>query len=341
MPLLPNGPPVPSPVQFRVSGPNPPVLRARADEVRVDGPQRPGHPLVHPPEDLQAADGRERAAVRVRQMADQQQLRQGQRPATVALKPGIHLEPHRAARRGQRHERAAVFGGHDGNGQGGTVAFFGVGGCGETGAELQVLVQQFLRVPGGHDRFLEGQLVLVDLHQLARGIRGDAQPSHRGHPLADRFHVRLVVSDQARQPGAAFPEPGVGAGVVLDQEAQRPASGMAGPDLPDLVQAAGGFVDLPVQVATEPVELTRPAGIPHEQGRGVKRPLRGADHGHLPGGVGQDLGLPGRGTPSLGQASPAWGLGWRSQPGTPLKCAPSRSVAARPVPPTGRSGRQA
>jgi multidrug efflux pump subunit AcrB len=32
--LLPNGPPVPYPVQFRVSGPNPQVLRERADEVR-------------------------------------------------------------------------------------------------------------------------------------------------------------------------------------------------------------------------------------------------------------------------------------------------------------------
>ena len=32
--LLPNGPPVPYPVQFRVSGPNPQVLRARADEVK-------------------------------------------------------------------------------------------------------------------------------------------------------------------------------------------------------------------------------------------------------------------------------------------------------------------
>ena len=32
--LLPNGPPVPYPVQFRVSGPNPSVLRERADEVK-------------------------------------------------------------------------------------------------------------------------------------------------------------------------------------------------------------------------------------------------------------------------------------------------------------------
>ena len=32
--LLPNGPPVPYPVQFRVSGPNPQVLRERADEVK-------------------------------------------------------------------------------------------------------------------------------------------------------------------------------------------------------------------------------------------------------------------------------------------------------------------
>lgn len=33
--LLPNGPPVPYPVQFRVVGPDPKVLRARADEVKV------------------------------------------------------------------------------------------------------------------------------------------------------------------------------------------------------------------------------------------------------------------------------------------------------------------
>ena len=33
--LLPNGPPVPYPVQFRVVGPDPKVLRTRADEVKA------------------------------------------------------------------------------------------------------------------------------------------------------------------------------------------------------------------------------------------------------------------------------------------------------------------
>jgi multidrug efflux pump len=33
--LLPNGPPVPYPVQFRVMGPDPVVLRERADEVKA------------------------------------------------------------------------------------------------------------------------------------------------------------------------------------------------------------------------------------------------------------------------------------------------------------------
>ena len=39
--LLPNGPPVPYPVQFRVVGPDPKVLRLKADEIKVEMRQNP------------------------------------------------------------------------------------------------------------------------------------------------------------------------------------------------------------------------------------------------------------------------------------------------------------